>query len=111
MKKNYKTPFAIAMSASLLPFAANAAQTDGNPFALSDLSSGYMQTAEAEKDGASKMKDGACGEGKCGGDMQKKATDVKAIEGKCAGNKPAPAAPADDSKKMEGNCGANMKSK
>ncbi|PPD31503.1 MAG: hypothetical protein CTY19_14015 [Methylomonas sp.] len=113
MKKIQKTPFALAMSASLLPFAANALPTETNPFALSDLSSGYMQTAEAEKDGASKMKDGSCGEGKCGGDMMKpKATDAKALEGKCAGNKPA-AAPSKDSagddKKMEGGCGANMK--
>ena len=112
MKKNSKTPFALAMGATLLPIAAMASQTDGNPFALSDLSSGYLQTAEAEKDGAAKMPNGACGEGKCGGNMQKKATDTKAIEGKCAGNKPAttPAA-SDDSKKMEGNCGANMKTK
>lgn len=93
MKKNQKTPFALAISASLLPFAANAVQTEANPFALSDLSSGYMQTAEADKDGASKMKDGTCGEGKCGGAMmEKKAPDAKAMEGKCAGNKPAPAA-------------------
>ena len=112
MKKNSKTPFAIAMSATLLPFTAIASQANDNPFALSDLSTGYMQTAEAEKDGAAKMPNGACGEGKCGGNMQKKATDTKAIEGKCAGNKPvAPATPGDDSKKMEGNCGANMKSK
>jgi len=113
MKKNLKTPFALAMSASLLPFAAAAAQTDSNPFAMSDLSAGYMQTAEADKDSTAKMKDGACGEGKCGGDMQKKPTDVKAIEGKCAGNKPAPTASGatDASKKMEGNCGANMKPK
>lgn len=112
MKKIQKTPFALAMSASLLPFAANALPTESNPFALSDLNSGYMQTAEAEKDGASKMKDGSCGEGKCGGDMMKqKAPDAKALEGKCAGNKPA--APSKDAtsgdKKMEGGCGANMK--
>ncbi|QPK63654.1 hypothetical protein IVG45_01335 [Methylomonas sp. LL1] len=112
MKNIQKTPFAIAMSASLLPFAANAVQIDSNPFALSDLSSGYMQTAEAEKDGAAKMKDGACGEGKCGGAMKQKSTDTKAMEGKCAGNKSAPAPAGDKAtgdKKMEGNCGANMK--
>ncbi len=111
MKKNHKSPLAIAMGASLLPLAINAAQAESNPFALTELDSGYMQTAEAEKDGASKMKDGACGEGKCGGAMMQKSTDKKDIEGKCAGNKPA--APADnkagDGKKMEGNCGANMK--
>lgn len=111
MKKNYKTPFALAMSATLLPMTAMA-QTNSNPFALSDLNSGYMQTAEAGKDGAEKMKDGACGEGKCGAAMMApKTTDKKALEGKCAGNKSsAPAAgAASDGKKMDGNCGANMK--
>ncbi len=104
MKKIQKTPFALAMSASLLPFAANAVQTGNNPFALSDLNSGYMQTAEAEKDGSSKMKDGACGEGKCGGQMMNKTTDKKAIEAVCAGKKAAPASSSEkagDSKKPE----------
>jgi len=100
MKKIQKTPFAIAMSASLLPFAASAAETEANPFALSDLSSGYMQTAEAEKAGDSKMQDGSCGEGKCGGAMMEKKPDAKAMEGKCAGNKPAPA-PSSDKKSEE----------
>ncbi|MDD2762250.1 MAG: hypothetical protein PHH11_18380 [Methylomonas sp.] len=104
MKKIQKTPFAIAISASLLPFAANAIETEANPFALSELDSGYMQTAEAEKAGDSKTKDGACGEGKCGGAMMQKSTDTKAIEGKCAGNKPAPASSEkDNSKKSEEN--------
>jgi uncharacterized low-complexity protein len=107
MNKNYKTPFALAIGASLLPLTAMA-QTDANPFALSDLSAGYQMTAEAKPDAGQKMKDGACGEGKCGAAMMKPAAapDKKAVEGKCAGNKPA--APA-DAKKMEGNCGANMK--
>ena len=99
--KSYKTPLALAMGASLLPFAV---QAESNPFALSDLNSGYMQTAEAgaAADGASKMKDGACGEGKCGAAMMKPATpaaDKKAVEGKCAGNKPAAPAPASGEKK------------
>lgn len=113
MKKLNKTPFAIAIGATLLPMTANIAQADNNPFALSELSAGYMQTAEASQDAGSKMKDGTCGEGKCGGAMLQKSTDKKATEGKCAGNKPT-AAPATndkaaDGKKMEGNCGANMK--
>lgn len=109
MKKTYRTPLALAVGASLLPLTAMA-QTDSNPFALTDIGSGYMQTAEAGKDGADKMKDGACGEGKCGAAMMApKTTDKKALEGKCAGNKPAAPAPAGDSKKMDGNCGANMK--
>lgn len=102
MKKIQKTPFALAMSASLLPFAANANGTDAtNPFALSDLHSGYMQTAEAEKSGESKMQDGACGEGKCGGAMMQKGTNTKTMEGKCAGNKPAPSTNETGEKKSE----------
>ena len=101
MKKIKKTPFAIAMSASLMPFAANAIETETNPFAMSELDSGYLQTAEAEKSGDSKMKDGACGEGKCGGAMMKKSTEPKMTEGKCAGNKAAPAPSGKDESKKE----------
>lgn len=93
MKKFHKTPLAIAMGASLLPLTANVVQADSNPFALSELSSAYMQTAEAKTDAeASKMKEGSCGEGKCGAAMSKSvapAADKKAIEGKCAASKPA----------------------
>ncbi|MGD0960548.1 MAG: hypothetical protein ABSB19_12145 [Methylomonas sp.] len=114
MKKNHKTPYTLVVGASLLPFAMNVAQAESNPFALAELDSGYMQTAQttpAEPSAApaAKMKDGACGEGKCGAAMKKTdaAADKKAVEGKCATNKPA--APKDNTKKMEGNCGANMK--
>ncbi len=110
MKKIQKTPFAVAMSATLLPFTANATGIDSNPFALSDISSGYQLTAEAEKDAAAKMPNGACGEGKCGGAMKQQATDKKAIEGKCAGNKPASAG-TNDVKKMEGNGSTNTETK
>ena len=59
---------------------ANAAE-GANPFAMNELSSGYMQLAE-----------GKCGEGKCGGKKMNK----NSKEGKCG-----------DSKKMEkeGKCG------
>lgn len=100
MKKNYKGSIAVAIS-GLMPLVASVAQADVNPFALSELNSAYMQTAEAKPaDDASKMKDGACGEGKCGAAMMKPAPapDKKAIEGKCAGNKPAAPAPGTDKK-------------
>ena len=71
MKKIQKTPFAIAMSASLLPFAANAVETQANPFALSELDSGYMQQQKPKTSGF-KMKDSACGEGKCSGAAMQK---------------------------------------
>lgn len=100
MKKNYKSTVAIAIG-GLLPLAAQVANADVNPFALSELSSAYMLTAEAKPaDDAAKMKDGACGEGKCGAAMMKPAPapDKKALEGKCAGNKPAAPAPGTEKK-------------
>jgi uncharacterized low-complexity protein len=107
MKKFHKTPLAIAMGASLLPLVANIAQADSNPFALTELSSTYMQTADAKTDAdAAKMKEGACGEGKCGAAMSKSASpaaDKKAFEGKCATNKPAPA--SDAKKPADSNSG------
>jgi len=101
MKKKYTGSIAVAMS-GLLPLVAQVAQAEVNPFALSELSSAYMQTAEAKPaDDAAKMKDGACGEGKCGAAMMKpvQPADKKALEGKCAGNKPAaPASTSEDKK-------------
>ena len=65
---------------------ANAAE-GANPFAMNELSGGYMQLAE-----------GKCGEGKCGG----KKMDKNSKGGKCG-----------DSKKMEkeGKCGGSNKDK
>ena len=53
------------------------------------------------------MKEGSCGEGKCGGAMQ---SAPKTVEGACAGNKPAPkaAGKATEGKCGEGMCGAMM---
>jgi len=65
---------------------ANAAE-GANPFAMNELSSGYMQLAE-----------GKCGEGKCGGKKEKKKMEGKCGEGKCGGAK-------NMKKNMEGNCG------
>ncbi len=101
MKSYSKTPLAIALGATLLPLAAGAGEV--NPFALTDLHGGYLLTAEAKTDqGAAKMKDGACGEGKCGASMKKAdpAAEKKAMEGKCAAAKPA--APAPSAEKTEG---------
>ena len=103
MKKFHKTPFTIAMGASLLPLTMSIAQAESNPFALSELGSAYMQTAEtkSEAGSAGKMKDGACGEGKCGAAMMKQnaGSDKKNYEAKCAGNKAgANASPNNDAK-------------
>ena len=87
--------FAASMAASSL---ATAASNHTNPFAMSDLQSGYSQLAE-------KAKDGKCGadklqakkkanEGKCGEDKAK----TKAKEGKCGEGKAKP---------NEGKCGGS----
>jgi uncharacterized low-complexity protein len=97
-KKIDKKPLAIAIGtvmAGSLP-AVSTADADTNPFGMSELSSGYMQVAQAE------MK---CGEGKCGGDKMKEQMK-KMGEGKCAGAKPA-----DGEKKAEGKCGVTKDQK
>jgi uncharacterized low-complexity protein len=110
MKKTNKTPFAAAMGTAFLStFAATAANAETNPFAMTDMNNGYMQVAEASKSGEAMpgMKEGSCGEGKCGGAMQ---SAPKTVEGACAGNKPAPkaAGKATEGKCGEGMCGAMM---
>ncbi|MBI1423783.1 MAG: low-complexity protein [Gammaproteobacteria bacterium] len=81
--------FAVSMAASTL---ASAAGTHSNPFAMSDLPSGYTQLAE-------KAKDGKCGEGKCS--VDKKKAEKKAEEGKCGADKAKTKATP-----KEGKCGA-----
>ena len=114
MKKSNKTPLALAIGGTLVSGLTSTAiqadtfsEIDANPFALTELSAGYMQTAEAdsEKDGSMKMKDGSCGEGKCGGAMAK-GSEEKTAEGKCAGNKPMPKMDKSD-KNTEGKCGGS----
>ena len=108
-----KSPLAIAVGTTLFSgLTVNTVQAEeflaaeGNPFAMTELSNGYMFVAQAdEKKGAMKMKDGACGEGKCGASMMPKGALEKTSEGKCAGNKPMPNAKKSDMKGMEGKCG------
>lgn len=96
------------LGAAVAGSLAGVAGAGENPFAMQELTSGYVQLAEAGKD----TKEMVCGEGKCGGQkmqspemncgaMMQNAKkqpepDNKAMEGKCAGmkmDKPAPAAP------------------
>jgi uncharacterized low-complexity protein len=86
--------FAATLAASNVAQAAPAA--GANPFAMTDLGSGYMQVADSHKEGKcgegkkgesegkcgegkAKGTEGKCGEGKCGEGMKKK----KDEEGKC----------------------------
>ena len=118
-----KSPLAIAVGTTLFSGltistaqAGDVTNIKGDPFALTELSHGYMFLAQADKEkkGAMKMKDGACGEGKCGASMMPADALEKTSEGKCAGNKPMPNAKKSNMKGMEGKCGegkcgSNMK--
>ena len=95
MTHKIKTPLALAIGTAFVASLAasniaNAAPNSSNPFAMSELSSGYMQVADA--------KEGKCGEGKCGGAKEME----KNMEGKCGGAK----APK-EGKCGEGKCGGN----
>jgi len=85
MKKSVVNPALGLIGAAVLGGSATIALADANPFAVTELGSGY-QLAQAEKDA-----EGKCGEGKCGGE---KTTEA---EGKCGGQKTTEA---------EGKCGA-----
>lgn len=99
MKKINKTPFAAAMGAAFLStFAATGVNAEANPFGMTEMSSGYMQVAEAAK--AAEM---ACGAAM--GGMEK----PKTAEGACAGNKAATGSAKPAAKSGEASCGAMMK--
>jgi len=102
MKKTNKTPLAAAIGAAFIStFAATAANAEANPFGMTELSSGYMQVAEA--DVAKKTAEMACGAAM--GGMAKS----KMPEGACAGSKKPAAAAAATTKAAEGSCGDMMK--
>ena len=119
MKLSNKTPLAIAVGTTLASGLTSTAiqadtlsELDSNPFTINELSAGYMQTAEADagSEDSSKMKDGSCGEGKCGGAMAK-GSEEKTSEGACAGNKPMPDTSKEKNKEGkcgEGKCGGSM---
>lgn len=81
--KNIALALSGAFALSIAATTVNAAE---NPFAIKALSSGYQVADHHEK-----MKDGKCGEGKCGAEMKKemgeKAQDGKCGEGKCGDHK------------------------
>lgn len=112
MKKTRQLPLILAAGTSLgsgfitTDVLAKTVETTVNPFVITALASGYMQLAAAKTESKdkqeSKMKMGACGEGKCGGEMMK-GSEEKTVEGRCAGNKPMPEADKDS----EAKCGTN----
>ena len=78
------------------------AQAGSNPFAAQELSSGYSLAAHE------KGHEGACGEGKCGGEMKDQGKDAegKCGEGKCGGEAHSTGKAA-EGKCGEGKCGAD----
>lgn len=94
MSKKSMKPVSLAVGAALVTSLASGnllADTTISPFAMSELSGGYMQLADASstakpdqggnKDGDKKSeKEGKCGEGKCGGAMKKNAEDKSGEE-------------------------------
>ena len=92
------TAFAASMAMSNVAVAADAG---ANPFAMNELSSGYMQVASEGKCGGKKSSEGKCGEGKCGGKKEME----KNMEGNCGGKKSS-----SEGKCGEGKCGGSSKS-
>jgi uncharacterized low-complexity protein len=111
-KKTNLRPAAGAVGAALAGtlLLGGTVQAADNPFGLTELGSGYMQTASSHMEGKCgegkcggdmKSMEGKCGEGKCGGAMK---SDSKSMEGKCGEGK-CGGAMKSDSKSMEGKCG------
>jgi uncharacterized low-complexity protein len=98
-KSNPLKPVSLALgTAFALSLGSGVASADQNPFAMTELSSGYMVADKHE---------GKCGEGKCGGEktqeqMKEKAMEGKCGEGKCGGEKTQEQM---KEKAMEGKCG------
>lgn len=106
--KKITTPFAVAMGAALISsFAATTVNAEVNPFGATELSSGYMQLAEAEMKCGANMKMDApkTAEGACAG--KKSEAGVKTPEGKCGDMMEGDKMKAG----MEAACGAMMKGK
>ena len=91
------TAFAASMAMSNV---ASAAEAGANPFAMNELSSGYMQVADNHMEGKCGGKKSS--EGKCGG--KKSSSEGKCGEGKCGGKK-------EMEKNMEGKCGGKKSEK
>jgi uncharacterized low-complexity protein len=110
-KKTIALAASAAFTASLALSPTLASAQTANPFASSELSSGYMQLAEgkcgdnmkkdAEAKCGAKMKDKAEHEAKCGDNMKKDA------EAKCGAKMKDKAAKMKEGKCGEAKCGAN----
>ena len=93
IKKQIIKPVAAAVGVAFVSSLAISAtaHADENPFAMSDLDTGYMLAAHHGKGEGGKCGEGKCGEGHGDGD--------KGEEGKCGEGH------GDDDKGEEGKCG------
>lgn len=90
-KSNQIKPVSLALgTAFALSLGSGVASADQNPFAMTELSSGYMVADKHE--------------GKCGGEKTREQMKEKAMEGKCGGDK-AKEKTKEKAKDMEGKCG------
>ncbi len=106
-------PLAMAAGIALVTSLASTSVVNAaeNPFAMTELSSGYMVAEMAEGKGSEgKCGEGKCGEGKCGGDDKgahahgdKMMKEGKCGEGKCGGDKKS----EKEGKCGEGKCGGS----
>ena len=121
-KKSTMKPLAAAMGAAFVTSLATApvANAAENPFAMSELSSGYMvasshiegKCGEGKCGGAKATKEGKCGEGKCGmkmmdadGDGKVTKDEFNAAHEAMFGKKDKNADGVLDANEMEGKCG------
>ena len=129
MKKINNTPLALAIGTAVVStFTVTNVNAEANPFAVSELSDGYMQVAQSDASytvktwgGKKAKKEASCGEGKCGGmmdgDKMKKGMEtscgamMKGKEGSCGVMDEAPkeTKKVTEAKCGEGKCGDMMK--
>jgi uncharacterized low-complexity protein len=103
MNKTHKTIALAIGGAFALSIAATSVNAASNPFEMKTLSNGYQVA-----DGHEKMKDGKCGEGKCGASKKAKEASCsaeKTKEGTCSAEK-TKEGKCSAEKAKEGNCGA-----
>ena len=85
--KSTSSIIALTLTTALaLPVSATTVNATENPFLIKMLANGYQVANHHEE----KAKDGKCGEGKCGSEMQDKEqtkSDAKTKEGKCGEGK------------------------
>ena len=103
MKKLTFASLAIGSTFAAIALTPLAHAGSDNPFGATKLQAGY-QLAQAD----TKMKDGKCGEAKCGADKKvaEKKKDGKCGEAKCGADKKAVEAKCGADKKYEAKCGA-----